>query len=246
MQQRLRQAEHLAAVGRLSAQVAHEVRNPLHAIGLETELALEEAKEEGMLRESLFSIQASVERLEMLTENYLKFSKLSSGDKKEFNILETIQKLLRQHKPQIEEMNIDVSIHSNVKPIAFGDEPAVHQVLENLISNAIQALSEVSDRKLIWTIESDQKTVTVRLEDNALGIDPETLSNLFEPFVTTKAQGTGLGLSFVKRVIDDHNGIVVGGNRAGRGAYFEFRLPLEEEVKGHQRKGSIDEQSTFS
>ncbi len=234
LQERLRRAENLAAVGRMSAQVAHEVRNPLHSIGLEAEVAVETAAQLGHpgLKQSIQSILASVDRLEKITENYLKLSRLSAGERTEFDLGDALESVLATYTPVCEAqgVRVDWRREGHLPLKVFGDRDLIEQVLGNVFRNALQALETSTQAKpqITWSLGSAESgRVWVSIEDNGPGIAPEVQAKLFTPFVTTRAQGTGLGLSFVKKVIEDHGGTIEArrGTSVDAGARFEITLP---------------------
>ncbi len=244
LQERLRQAENLAAVGRMSAQVAHEVRNPLHSIGLEAEMAIETAAQLGhsALQGSLRSILGSVDRLQKITDNYLKLTRLSGGHKSHLNFLEVLNSVLATYGPvcQNQGVQVEVQVEQGASLEIWADRDLFEQVLGNLMRNSLQALEEnLEDAKpktprIRWVIgNAERGDLWVRVEDNGPGVSEEARAKLFTPFFTTRAQGTGLGLSFVKRVIEDHEGQIhwvadAGADPSTRGACFEIRLPIQE------------------
>lgn len=240
LQERLRRAENLAAVGRMSAQVAHEVRNPLHSIGLEAEIASDLATRLGnpALKQALQSILSSVDRLEKITENYLKLSKLSAGAKGRVDLGEVLEAVLATYAPVCESRGVKVDWKREAGATGglevFGDRDLLEQVLGNLFRNALQAVEGPSSRiaRIEWSVgRAESGAVWVSIRDNGPGISEEVRARLFTPFVTTRAQGTGLGLSFVKKVIEDHGGRVVCAEpRPGEGARFEVSLPAAPEL----------------
>ncbi len=243
LQKRLQQAEHLAAVGRMSAQVAHEVGNPLHSIGLETELALEmlsQAKIEKSahaisLKQSMQSVIASVERLQKIIQNYLKLSRLTPGVKRAIDLKEVTQATLATYANSLEQSKIKVTwnFEESLEGMQIqGDPELLEYAIGNLIRNSIQALESVkeSDRKIFISIqELAKKRIYFNFEDSGPGIPEDVRENLFKPFFTTKAQGTGLGLSFVKKVFNDLGGdFYLIANAPGKsGVQFEGYLPLQ-------------------
>ncbi len=212
LRERLRQAESLAGVGRMSAQVAHEVRNPLHSIGLEAEVAAEMAARLGdvALKQSLQSILYSVDRLQKITENYLKLSRLSNGRKAVVDLGEVLRSVLLTYAPVIENQNVLVewSQESNSSLQVWADRDLVEQVLGNLLNNSLQALALSQEKGAIfWRLgNTESGMVWLRIEDNGPGIAPELRQRIFTPFFTTRAEGTGLGLSFIEKVLEDHGG----------------------------------------
>ena len=259
LQERLRRAENLAAVGRMSAQVAHEVRNPLHSIGLEAELAIETASQLGhvSLKQSLQSILNSVDRLQKITENYLKLNRLSTGEKGLIDLSDVLQSVLATYAPVCESQDVKVDWHREAKANlnVCADRDLLEQVLGNLFKNSLQALETLplaAPREIKWSLgNTENSKAYIKIEDNGPGISLDVKERLFTPFVTTRAQGTGLGLSFVKKVLEDHGGSIhnvsrpplcppstelpesVEANFGGRGACFELTLPLLEPEVSH-------------
>ncbi len=242
LQERLRQAENLAAVGRMSAQVAHEVRNPLHSIGLEAELALEASgPSNSTVRTSLQSILTSVDRLQTITENYLRLSKLSSGERRASDIPQVLEGVLALYAPVCESQGalVDWRQIGPGRACVEADRPLLDQCLGNLMSNALQALYEFQQTdeaphdfspRIRWTYGlAESGRLWLRIEDNGPGISQAVLPRLFQPFVTGRAQGTGLGLSFVKKVVEDHGGEITAQARGSdpeyQGASFEIQFP---------------------
>ena len=251
LQERLRQAENLAAVGRMSAQVAHEVRNPLHSIGLEAEMAAELAAQHRdlTLKHSLQSILTSVDRLQKITENYLKLSRLSDGKKVGIDFGEILTAVLATYAPTCEAQGVEVLIHqeheSQLK--VWTDPGLLEQVLGNLLKNSLQALElgGGSSPQIQWRIGNTEKgDLWVQIQDNGPGVSPEIREKLFITFFTTRAQGTGLGLSFIKKVLEENGGHIRNLERLqGEGACFELTLPLMVESVS-QEESKYAENST--
>lgn len=243
LQKRLQLAEHFAGVGRLSAQVAHEVGNPLHSIGLEAELALEmlqsirtEKSAQGIaLKQSMQSILGSVERLQKIIQNYLKLSRLSSGVKARVDLKEIVEKSLATYASSFEQFKVRVTWNFDRDATTgqvHGDPELLESALGNLIRNSLQSLEKVPsiDRKVFISLRNlDKNRIYLIFEDTGLGVPEDVRANLFKPFFTTKAQGTGLGLSFVKKVFNDLGGdFYLKANLLGeRGAKFEGFLPTQ-------------------
>ncbi|MBI2711818.1 MAG: HAMP domain-containing protein, partial [Bdellovibrio sp.] len=234
LQQRLRQAENLAAVGRMSAQVAHEVRNPLHSIGLEAEMAVEMASQMGdpTLKQSLQSILTSVDRLQKITENYLKLTRLSDGQKAVVDMSEVLDSVLATYLPvcEVQGVQLSVSVEERASLKVWADRDLMEQVLGNLFRNSLQALESYTKVEggpsVSWAMgNTESGKFWLKIEDNGPGISAEIQEKLFTPFVTTRAQGTGLGLSFIKKVVEEHGGSIASHRRTS-GACFELVLPV--------------------
>jgi nitrogen fixation/metabolism regulation signal transduction histidine kinase len=234
---RLREAEHLAAIGRLSAQVAHEVRNPLHAMGLEAEMAFEQAQKlkDSGLKSTIQSIQEGIERLELITQNYLKLSRMSGGEVERLDLHEVIVQSLAQHEVSLNQRGFQVNWESHPEGHYWvkGDRTLLHQAFGNLIQNSVQACEGEREPRLeIRLTKLESGRIAFLFEDSGPGFSAEVKGKLFTPFLTTKANGTGLGLSFIRKVMEDHGGDVnVQDPRILSGASFQLIFPeaLESE-----------------
>jgi len=266
-------AENLAAVARMSAQVAHEVRNPLHSIGLEAEMAIEMVNEHWdalisdhmrdfahdlghkkvkSLKQSLQSILNSVDRLQKITENYLKLSRLSAGKKQEVDVEDVLESVLATYAPVCEVQGVEV-IWERSKGKTFktwADPDLLEQVLGNLFRNALQALESKDGPQAQIRLSvgiNEAKRLYLKVEDNGPGIAPEVRSRLFTPFVTTRAHGTGLGLSFSKRVLEEQGGMIKVEERPmGQGACFQVIFPpMGEETREVAIIGGVSEGKVY-
>lgn len=226
MRKRLEASERLAALGRMSAQVAHEVRNPLHSIGLEAELALEIAARENAspsVKQALQSILESVERLERVSGNYLSLSRVPSVDKTWADLGSILESVLATYSAQIVEAGagVDWERAKGARLKVLADPGLLEQAVGNLLRNSLQAGS----RSIRFLLSNDPRgRVVLRIEDDGEGIPAEIRTKLFTPFLTTKSEGTGLGLSFVKKTLEEHGGEVEW-IESPRGTIFECRLP---------------------
>jgi two-component system, sporulation sensor kinase E len=242
VENRLKHAENLAAVGRMTAQVAHEVRNPLHAIGLEVE-GISETLESGneisprdrkLLLESLDSIQKSVERLEAMTENYLRLSRLSSGKREAIDPEIGLSRMIETYRPQTDAAQIEITADLKGKGIPIEVDPVLfEQWLGNLHRNAIEAVTSSgrSPRKIQWQLKAlESGRLFISVEDTGIGIPEKLKDQIFDPFVTSKAQGTGLGLSFVKQGIEEHGG-EIRFETLEHGTRFEIFFPIPERAR---------------
>jgi signal transduction histidine kinase len=245
LQKRLQQAEHLAAVGRLSAQVAHEVGNPLHSIGLESELALEVlnrmAPERSAsaisIKQSLASITTSVERLQKIIQNYLKLSRITPGKKRPVDLKVAAENAIATYANELQRAGIDMEWvfdpALSASGLVSGDPDLMEYAIGNLIRNSIQALEKTpkGERKVTIRIEAGKgKRVNFEFMDTGPGMDAGVRANLFKPFFTTKANGTGLGLSFVKKVFTDAGGdFDLNTASLNPGAHFEGSVQRQDD-----------------
>jgi signal transduction histidine kinase len=231
-QRELRRAERLAAVGRISAQITHEVRNPLNAIGLNAELLAEELEalpgSAPEARALCAAISREVDRLNALTEEYLRFARAPRTPGGRHAPAELVGNLLDFLAPELAAAGIEVrrELPPGV-PAVRGDEARLRAVLLNLVRNAREAMA--GGGTLTVSARPADGGVELTVRDTGAGIAPEALPRLFDPFYSTKERGTGLGLAFVQEVVQEHGGTVHASGAPGRGATFTIHLPAADE-----------------
>ncbi len=233
-QRELRRAERLAAVGRISAQITHEVRNPLNAIGLNAEMLAEELEAlPGAAPEAralCAAISREVDRLNALTEEYLRFARAPRTPGGRHDPAELLGNLLDFLAPELAAARIEVRRElPHGLPAILGDEARLRAVLLNLVRNAREAMA--GGGTLTVVARRAEGGVELEVRDTGAGIAPEALPRLFDPFYSTKERGTGLGLAFVQEVVQEHGGTVRCDGAPGRGATFTLRLPAAAEER---------------
>jgi signal transduction histidine kinase len=227
----LRRAERLAAVGRISAQITHEIRNPLNAIGLNAELLQEELEGSAAAPEAVqlvAAISREVDRLNGVAEEYLRFARLPRPQLAHQDLTDILASLLDFLGPELQAARIEVrrDLAPSPPPVR-GDEAQLRAVVLNLLRNSREAMPgggvvEVGTRAVDGALE-------VRVGDTGGGIPPGDLTRIFEPFYSTKERGTGLGLAFAQQVVREHGGTIRCESEVGRGTTFTIRLPVEAE-----------------
>ncbi len=229
---RLVRAEQLAAVGRLSAKMAHEVRNPLGAITLNADMLGDIVREcpgpaMAEAQELLRGIRDEIQVLATLTEEYLVASRLPRPRLEKDSLNDVVTELVGFLRPVAERQGVQIvlDLDAGLPPLAF-DRTMLKHAVQNLIRNSLEAL-DAGGRVTVSTA-CDGRAALIRVADDGPGILPEAADRLFEPFFTTKPRGTGLGLSIVRQVAREHGGDVTWTSRPAGGAAFTIRLPLEE------------------
>ncbi|MEZ4273457.1 MAG: ATP-binding protein [Myxococcota bacterium] len=230
IKEQLLSAEHFATVGRLSAQIAHEIRNPLSAIGLNAELLEEEfaCRLSGAARDEsltlLRAIATEIERLSQVTETYLKLARLPNPDLRVADLNQTVSDMFTMLAEQMRATNIEVSLQlMTPAPQVLVDPGQLRQAMLNIVANSREAMPD-GGRIQVITGETDD-FCTVEMIDNGIGISPEVLPRVFEPFYTTKPAGTGLGLSLTQQIIEKHGGsiTIVPGKEGGTRVLLQLR-----------------------
>ena len=247
-QQRLEKAS-LAAAGHLSAQITHELRNPLSSIGLNSELLAEEIVELGLpsekesgLTQLLRDISREIERLKAITEEYLRYARIPPPDPAHIELNTLCADIIEFSRAEAERSRVTLILDPDPISRSISVDPnQLRSALINLIKNSCESL-ETSGGYVKVTVRSGGGEVHITVSDNGPGISSDLRSRVFEPFFSTKAQGTGLGLSMVRQLIEKQGGRVelspsspdLDQGREGRGTSFMISLPLHAQHAPNQ------------
>jgi PAS domain S-box-containing protein len=229
-QEILRKTEKLAAAGRLAATVAHEINNPLEAVGNLIYIARVEPNLPAAAIQALDLAEQELERVSHITRQTLGFYR-ESNEPAEVEVPAVIEYVLRLYSNKFETKNITVECDFRECPSIQGLRGELTQAISNLISNAADAvgLQGAIRVHLSCVEESDRKWVQLRIEDDGPGVAPELIERIFEPFFTTKKDvGTGLGLWVTREIIHRHGGtihVVPAVGEGSGGAAFNVMLP---------------------
>ncbi|HKQ05727.1 MAG TPA: ATP-binding protein [Blastocatellia bacterium] len=222
--------EKVAALGRMAAQVAHEVRNPLaglqlYSLHLKSKLAGKVAASEIALADKIID---GIGQLTETTERVLSFARTVTLSRRRVNLNRVVADSLALLEPQLREKSIRVNLTlTEAGAYAMLDEASVRSALINLMLNAIQAMAVGG--QMIVTTAAGEGALRLAITDTGCGMTEEQMKNLFEPFYTTKSQGLGLGMSFASRIIQLHGGQIAVQSRAGAGTSVKIALPAEGE-----------------
>lgn len=217
----MRRSERLAALGQLSAGLAHELRNPLGSIkGSADLLARTVARPAGdpMLKELAEIISSDVDRTNSLVTRFLDFARPLEPRRETADVTEVIDRAISRAS-----VNVIRNYSGSLPPLSI-DPELMEQVFLNLITNAAQA-SEPGAPVTVRTREVDGQA-EVSVIDHGCGIPPEKIETIFNPFVTTKRNGVGLGLAIVAKIVDGHGGKMAVESEPGKGSTFRVLLPL--------------------
>ncbi len=230
-QHALVQSEKMAAVGTLSAGLAHEVKNPLSAVLGYAQLSKRKLDQPEALLKHLDTIENETRRCNEIIGNLMQFSRQEKGEHEPISVNEVIEKSMAIVDHQLGLKNVEIESElADELPDISGNANQLQQVIMNLLINAQQAMGEEGGTVSLATlIEDDSLLITV--SDTGPGIEPDVAAKVFEPFFTTKpaGQGTGLGLSVTYGIIQDHGGDISVERSESGGAKFVVALPLEVE-----------------
>ena len=229
LEEQLIQAEKLAAMGQMLAGVAHELNNPLTAILGVTELLRERVGSDESAKRQLELTHRQARRAARIVQNLLEFSRPASPQKRHLDVNGLVERTLQLHEHSLRRNSIEVDFRPQSDlPGVVGDANQLIQVLLNLVTNAEQAIREVRETgRLQIRLGCTGRHVSITVQDDGVGIRPEALPRIFDPFYTTKRPGggTGLGLSICMSIIREHGGNIEAETLPAGGSAFTIQLP---------------------
>ena len=220
--------ERLAAVGNMAAAVAHELRNPLNAVSMGIQrlrVEFEPSPREEYLR-MVNLVQSEVRRLNAIVEEFLSLARPLELKREAIRSAALLDEVLRLVESEARGAGIAIerAIPDDL-PVIHADSDRLKQVLLNLLLNAIQAMPSGGTLGIGAAVSG--RTLAVTVTDTGSGIAPDLLPRVFEPYVTTKAKGLGLGLAIARRIVEAHGGALEAESEPGRRTHFRFTLPLD-------------------
>lgn len=223
--QELVRVEKLAAIGELAAGVAHEINNPMAIIRGNAELVQEALPPDSPCQEEMEIITRQLSRVERIVANLLRFARTERKLQGKAAINRIIEDILRQvgHHVPLDGVTVITDLDES-NPEVSGAADQLQQVFTNIIINGIQAMPDGGTLKVSSTVHREQKSCVVTISDTGIGIPPQNLEQIFNPFFTTRANGIGLGLSVSYSIIKDHGGDLVAESEAGKGTTFRITL----------------------
>lgn len=235
MQERVRRADRLAAVGQLAASIAHEVRNPLAAIANSVDMLRDELPVQGEQRQLMDLVVKESERLNRILDDFLEYASSRPVDAQvvpALSALEEVVTLLRHHPDIGDEITLELQECTETTALVCIDVEQMKQVYVNLALNAFEAMEHRGTLRIAVEPSHDGEVdgaessyLALRFRDTGPGIDPEQEPFIFEPFHTTKPEGTGLGLSIAAKIVESHGGRLEAVNCPSGGAEFSIYLP---------------------
>jgi signal transduction histidine kinase len=235
--------EKQASLDELTASFAHEIRNPIAA----ARSLVQQMGEDPTSTENVEYARVALDelaRVERSVSHLLKFAKEEDYHFENVNLAGVLDGALQQMRAKLESNAVTVSRSYLNGPVVRADADKLRQVFSNIIDNAIDSMAEVkSDRRIDLAIQNttDQNghaMAMVRVRDNGCGIQEDRIAKIFNPFYTSKPNGTGLGLGIAKKVLDAHRGAIEVSSRAGEGTEFRVSIPLADDIRSYSRDGS--------
>ena len=225
------ETEKLAVIGKMAAGLSHDIKTPLAVIESAVFRIKKRVQDNKEVMQFLEKIKQQTQQAEKIINRLLNYAKPSYWQIEYTNLKEILEEALeiafhsKDSKLKIE--NIDIMPHIEQDLFVEGDKTALQQVFINLIINAFEAIE--GKGKVEISLEKEGDFAKVIIKDTGVGISKENLKKIFDPFYTTKERGTGLGLAVVKRILEDHRGIIEVVSEKGEGTTFIVKLPLAKE-----------------
>lgn len=232
IEDQLRRADRLTALGELSAGMAHEIRNPLGSIRGTAEILQDALKDNSRYAEFGQILLNEVDRLNQVVEDFLSFARPADPQQKHFYPTRVLHEVVHLCRQQALKSHVELLWDEQELPAAVGDEAQFKQVFLNLILNALQAMAEQGGQLQISSWEDSERWIVLSFSDTGPGIAAEDLDRVFNPFFTTKQDGTGLGLAITYRIVNNHCGRIRAVNRPEGGAQFILSLTPADQSCG--------------
>jgi signal transduction histidine kinase len=220
-------AEHMATLGEMATGLAHEIRNPLAGIAGVIEIIGRDLPSSSPARAVVKDVRQEITRINRIVTDLLQTARPHPPRVRKSDLNTTVEHAVMLGRQQALAKSVEITLHKDPSlPEIEHDSDQIHQVMLNLLLNALQAVDQ-KNGKIAVTLEQKNNTAVVEVADNGRGISPELLPNIFRPFFTTKGDGTGLGLSLARRIVEDHQGRIDVTSTVGQGTTFAVVLPLQ-------------------
>ena len=229
LQQQVAREDRMAALGQVSANVAHEIRNPLFGIEGFARLLERELDEDPAKKQLAKKITYATRQLNAVVTNLLNFNREVKNNLLLHEFAPLLEEIIHVLLPMAEDKQTKILFRR--PKINFQveiDAIQIKQVITNLITNAIEACCNTKRGKVVVKLTSSKSNLQLTIQDNGIGIQPSVLRRIFEPFFTTKDGGVGLGLSLCQRIIESHGGSIFCSSEFGKGTKFTINLKLKK------------------
>lgn len=223
------ESQHLASLGTLASGLAHEIRNPLHAMNLHLEVVREDIESghtDPATANTIGRVQTQITHLNSILSNFLTAATACRLELQEMHVDRLVREVVCFLKPEFQKHEVEVEIDLPAQMLIRGDEKALHQVLLNLLLNARQAVEKAPVRRIRITAERDRKAWRLYIDDSGPGLPPGEEETVFKTFVSKRDGGTGFGLSVARRILAAHDGSIGAGRGPLGGARFFVEFPV--------------------
>jgi len=220
-------AEHFATLGEVATGLAHEIRNPLAGIAGVIEIIGRDLPTTSPARAVVKDVRQEIARINHIVTDLLQTARPHPPKVRKSDLNTTVEHAVMLGRQQAMAKGIEIALHKDPSlPEVEHDSDQIHQVLLNLLLNAQQAIDQKG--RITVTVVRKGQSAVIEVADNGRGIAPDHLPNIFRPFYTTKGDGTGLGLSLARRIVEDHQGRIDVSSTVGKGTTFAVVLPLQK------------------
>ncbi len=227
LEQRLRQADRLAALGTVSAGLAHEIKNPLSAIKTFVQLLPKKFQSATFMDKFNITVPREIDRINQLVEDLLELTRTRKRPWTAIDIGPLILQVIELHGEEMRKKGVLFENHFDpALPPIQGDPDSLYRAFSNIVINSIQAMPNGGALTIFSEIDSAHPMVKITFRDTGVGMDENTTKNLFNPFFTTKDKGVGLGMALTHKIIEDHRGTIEVMSEQGMGSTFTLRLPV--------------------
>ena len=225
--QRRQDQQHLAVLGEAAATVAHELKNPVIAIGANI-LRMQKMAEPGdPIHARLGLIYQECQRVELLLKDMVNFARPIDLNYDSTDVNALVRKVIEMVIPQAEKKQVEISANLDGNlPLVLTDQTRITQVFHNLIMNAVQA--SMPEQRILIRTEKKKNQISVEFADTGCGIPPDLQPKIFDPFFSTKKDGSGMGLAISKRIVELHQGKLFCRSNPCQGAVFTVFLPIKK------------------
>jgi signal transduction histidine kinase len=227
---RLIQAEKLASIGRVSASIAHEIRNPLTSLKLNIQKLQQSERLDEEEREHLAISQEGIGQIEKFIKELLNFTRVPDLNPERFSMVQIMEESLKLLRDSLQEKKVILEKRFPAGlPAVVVDGDKMRQVFLNILRNAVEAVEEGGRIKVSMSgiKENGADRIRVRISDDGCGVPEKDWEIIFEPFYSTKPSGFGLGLPNARKIVEQHRGSIRVVKTRGKGTTFEVRIPCE-------------------
>jgi signal transduction histidine kinase len=240
LEDRLRRADRLAALGTMAAGIAHDIRNPLTSILIFSQLMSLHYDDSDVREKFNRVVPRELERVQTVIEDMMELARPASVHREPASLNDILSQVLELFESQVDTQGIKISREYDLDlPFCMADRKRLHRCFSNLVSNAFQAMPSggeltVRTRRIPAMIFPDaglpdprpEPAIQITIADTGQGISADRLSRIFDPFYTTKEKGLGLGMAIAHRIVEDHRGTIDVQSKVGLGSTFTVCIPL--------------------